>query len=190
MDVRIRPYVATDLPAAVSVLGDAFVTNPTHVAAFGPNRVDQNRLSFRIALEHMFTGSACVAMVDDELEGYCHFVASPTCLPPPGEFELAAARLLKPLGDALPKVVEWFSLWCRLDPEEPHLHLVPIGVSPGVQGQGAGSALMDYYIDRLETEGIAGISRPTNPRTWRSTESSASSFSMRRTSSVSRTGSC
>ena len=163
MDVQIRRFAATDLDAAVSVLGDAFVTNPTHVAAFGPNRVDQNQLFFRIALEHMFTGHACVAIVDNELQGYSHFVASPTCLPPPGEFEVAAATLLKPLGDALPKVLEWFSLWCRLDPEESHLHLGPIGVSPSVQGKGVGSALMDYYINHLETDAIAGYLETNKP---------------------------
>ncbi len=163
MDVQIRRFVATDLDAAVSVLGDAFVTNPTHVAAFGPNRVDQNQLFFRIALEHMFTGHTCVAIVDNELQGYSHFVASPNCLPPPSEFEVAAATLLKPLGDALPKVLEWFSLWCRLDPEESHLHLGPIGVSPSVQGKGVGSALMDYYINHLETDAIAGYLETNKP---------------------------
>ncbi len=82
MEIQIRRYVAADLASAASVLGDAFVTNPTHVAAFGPRRLDQNRLFFRIGLEHMFTGHASVALVDGELQGYAHFVASPSCLPP------------------------------------------------------------------------------------------------------------
>ncbi len=163
MEILIKRYVVADLASVASLLGDAFVANPTHVAAFGPKRLDQNRLFFRIALEHLFTGHACVAIVDDQLQGYSHFVASPSCLPLPDEFEAAAATLLKPLGDALPKVVEWFSSWCRLDPAEPHLHLGPIGVSPSVQGQGVGAALMGYYIDRLETEAIAGYLETNKP---------------------------
>ena len=79
------------------------------------------------------------------------------------KFEAAAAAFLKPLGDALPRVVEWFSCWCRQDPAEPHLHLGPIGVSPDLQGQGVGTALMNYYIDRLETEAIAGYLETNKP---------------------------
>ena len=40
MEILVKRYVADNLASAVSVLGDAFVTNPTHVAAFGP-RLDQ-----------------------------------------------------------------------------------------------------------------------------------------------------
>ncbi len=64
MEILIERYVAADLASVASVLGDAFVTNPTHVAAFGPQRLDQNRLFFRIGLEHMFTGDARVALVE------------------------------------------------------------------------------------------------------------------------------
>ncbi len=163
MEIQIKRYVAANLASVASVLGDAFVTNPTHVAAFGPQRPDQNRLFFRIALEHMFTGHASVALVDDELRGYAHFVASPSCLPPPDQFQAAAAAFLKPLGEALPRVVEWFSSWCRQDPAEPHLHLGPIGVSPKAQGRGVGTALMNYYIDHLETEAAAGYLETNDP---------------------------
>jgi GNAT superfamily N-acetyltransferase len=163
MEISVKRYVAADLASVVLVLGDAFVTNPTHVAAFGPQRLDQNRLFFRIGLEHMFTGHACVALVDDEVRGYAHFVASPSCLPPPDQFQGAAAAFLKPLGDALPRVVEWFSSWCRQDPAEAHVHLGPIGVSPKVQGQGVGTALMNYYIKHLESEGAAGYLETNKP---------------------------
>jgi len=163
MEIQIKRYVAADLDSVVSVLGDAFVENPTHVAAFATQRLDPNRLFFRIGLKHMFTGHACVALVDDELHGYAHFVGSPLCLPPPDQFEAAAAAILKPLGNAVPRVVEWFSSWCRQDPTEPHLHLGPIGVSPSVQGQGVGTALMNYYIDSLATEASAGYLETNKP---------------------------
>ena len=50
MDVQVKQYDSSDFNPAVSVLGDAFVTDPLHVAAFGPRRLDQNQLFFRIGL--------------------------------------------------------------------------------------------------------------------------------------------
>jgi GNAT superfamily N-acetyltransferase len=88
--------------------------------------------------------------------GYVHFNASPYCLPAPEEIPGAMAELLKPLGKAAPRVIQWFGRWCHLDPDEPHVHLGPIGVAPQLQGQGVGTALMRCYIEHLEREKAAG----------------------------------
>jgi GNAT superfamily N-acetyltransferase len=63
---------------------------------------------------------------------------------------------LKPLGNAVPKFIQWFARWCHLDPQEPHIHLGPIGVIPASQRQGIGTALMNRYIDGLEEERSVG----------------------------------
>jgi ribosomal protein S18 acetylase RimI-like enzyme len=138
------------------MLAEAFVANPLHISAFGPQRHDQNRSFFRIGLRHMFTGQAFVALVDDHVRGYIHFNASPYCLPAPEEIPLAVTTLLKPLGEAIPQIIKWFARWCHLDPEEPHVHLGPIGVAPDAQGQGIGTALMHRYIEHLKQEQTAG----------------------------------
>ena len=156
MAIVIEKYSAAQLDVAVSVLSDAFVTNPLHISAFGPQRIDQNRLFFRIGLRHMFNGQAFVALIDDQVRGYVHFNASPYCLPAPEEIPIAATTLLKPLGEAIPQVIKWFARWCHLDPEEPHVHLGPIGVAPDAQGQGIGTALMHRYIEHLKQERSAG----------------------------------
>jgi GNAT superfamily N-acetyltransferase len=170
MGVVIEKYSAGRLDSTVSVLADAFVSNPLHVSAFGPQRVDQNRRFFRIGLRHMFIGQAFVALVDDQVCGYIHFNASPYCLPVPEEIPIAAATLLKPLGEAIPRVVTWFAKWCRLDPDEPHVHLGPIGVAPEAQGRGVGTALMNRYIEYLEQEhrhGYLETDRPENVEFYR-----------------------
>ncbi len=156
MALSIRKYSADRLDTTVSILAEAFVANPLHISAFGPQRLDQNRLFFRIGLRQMFNGQAFVALVDDQVRGYIHFNASPYCLPAPEEIPLATATLLKPLGEAIPHVIKWFVRWCHLDPEEPHVHLGPIGVAPDSQGQGIGTALMDHYIEHLKRERCAG----------------------------------
>src|SRR5262245_50987141 len=156
MAIVIEKYSPAQLDAAVSVLSNAFVIKPLHISAFGQQRIDQKRLLFRFGLRNMFTGEAFVALKDKQVRGYMHFTASPHCLPAPEEIPVAATTLLKPLGDAIPQVIKWFARWCHLDPEEPHVHLGPIGVAPDAQGQGIGTALMYRYIEHLKQEQTAG----------------------------------
>jgi GNAT superfamily N-acetyltransferase len=164
MAIVIEKYSPAQLDAAVSVLSNAFVTNPLHISAFGPQRIDQNRLFFRIGLRHMFSGEAFVALKDNKVRGYVHFNASPYCLPAPEEIPIAATTLLKPLGEAIPQVIKWFARWCHLDPEEPHVHLGPIGVAPEAQGEGIGSALMNRYIDHIKRQRSAGYLETDRPK--------------------------
>jgi len=156
MRPTIQKNSAERLDTTVSLLAEAFVANPLHISAFGPQRIDQNRSFFRIGLRHMFTGQAFVALADDKVRGYIHFNASPNCLPAPEEIPLVVTTLLKPLGEAIPQIIKWFARWCHLDPEEPHVHLGPIGVAPDAQGQGIGTALMYRYIEHLKQEQTAG----------------------------------
>lgn len=156
MNLVLRKYSHADVDDCVSVLADAFVSSPLHLSAFGNERIDQNRLFFRLALRNMFCGRAFVALDDGALCGYVHFRAWPYCLPAPEEIPTAAATLLKPLGEAVPKFIQWFARWCHLDPQEPHVHLGPIGVAPGKQRQGIGGALMNCYIAALEQEKSVG----------------------------------
>jgi GNAT superfamily N-acetyltransferase len=156
MAVEVKKYSPACLDACVTLLADAFVGNPLHQSAFGAGRLDQNRLFFRIGLRHMFHGRAFVALIDGGVCGYVHFNRAPHCLPAPEEIPHAAATLLKPLGPAIPKIIPWFTRWCRIDPEEPHIHLGPIGVDPESQGRGVGTTLMHRYIDELRMERTAG----------------------------------
>src|SRR5688500_18213006 len=156
MNLVLRKYSPADVDGCVSVLSDAFVCSPLHLSAFGNGRIDQNRRFFRLALRNMFFGQAFVALHDGALCGYIPFRAWPYCLPAPEEIPNAAATLLKSMGEAVPKLIQWFARWCHLDPQEPHVHLGPIGVAPGRQRQGIGTALMDLYIAELEQERSIG----------------------------------
>ena len=163
MTLEIKKYSADRLEECIALLADAFVTNPLHVSAFGGGRLDQNRLFFRIGLRHMFFGQAFVAEVDGAASGYMHFNAAPYCLPAPEEVPTAVATVLQPLGEAIPQVIRWFGRWCHLDPDEPHVHLGPIGVAPRVQRQGIGAALMRRYVEHLEKEKAAGYLETDRP---------------------------
>ncbi len=161
--IVVEKYSARRLESAITVLADAFVTNPLLVAAFGGQNISYSRLLFRFGLCQMFKGEAFVALVDGEVRGYARFISSPKCLPAAEEIPAAMANLLKLIGDVKPQVIQWFARWCRLDPDLPHLHLGPIGVSPGMQGHGVGTALMDRYIKRLNQDRIAGYLETDKP---------------------------
>ena len=161
--LEVKKFSAARLDECVEMLANAFVTNPLHLSAFGAGRTDQSRLFFRIGLRHMFFGQAYIALVDGAVSGYMHFNTAPDCLPLPEEIPLAAATTLRPLGEAIPKVIRWYSRWCHLDPAEPHIHLGPIGVDPNRQRRGIGSALMARYIEQLEQEKTAGYLETDRP---------------------------
>jgi GNAT superfamily N-acetyltransferase len=156
MSLVVEMYSSKHLEACVSMLAQAFVASPLHLSAFGAGRLDQNRTFFRIGLRNMYTGPAFIALHDGAVCGYVHFNAAPYCLPAPEEVPYTAATLLNPLGDAFPQVIRWYGRWCHLDPDEPHVHLGPIGVAPERQGQGIGTALMQRYIEHLDREKAAG----------------------------------
>ena len=163
MAIEIRKYSPGRLEDCVAVLAEAFATNPLHRSAFGPERFDLNRRFFRIGLRRMFVGQSYMALRNDAVCGYVHFNPSPYCLPAPEEVPAAVAPLLTPLGEALPQVIHWFARWCRLDPEDPHVHLGPLAVSPALQGQGIGSALMRCYVQHLEQQRLAGYLETDRP---------------------------
>jgi GNAT superfamily N-acetyltransferase len=165
MLVRLKRYSGDHLDDCVSLLADAFVTNPLHRSAFGDHRLDQNRTFFRIGLRRMFIGQSFVAIEsgEDSVCGYVHFNTWPHCLPAPEELPRAVAMQLQPLGEAIPQVIRWFGRWCHLDPGEPHVHLGPVGVARKRQRQGVGTALMRCYIEHLEQEKAAGYLETDRP---------------------------
>ena len=154
--ITVEKYSPKHLDATVAALAAAFVTNPLHLSAFGPDRLDRNRFFFREGLRHMFTGPAFIALDGGEVVGYVHYNASPLCLPAPEALPAFAAEHFRPLEDAVPRVIEWFSRWAHLDPKEPHAHLGPIGVVPAYQRGGVGRALMSRYVEHLDGEKIEG----------------------------------
>jgi GNAT superfamily N-acetyltransferase len=156
MSIVVEKYSAHSLELVVTVLADAFVTNPLHISAFGPEQIESNRLFFRIGLREMFRGEALVASENGQIRGYAHFSPSPRCLPAPEALPQAMVPLLKPLGTASARLIQWFVRWCHLDPDRPHIHLGPIGVSPDAQRRGCGTVLMRCYLDFLRRANLPG----------------------------------
>ena len=63
--------------------------------------------------------------------------------------------------------MKWFARWCHFDPDQPHIHLGPIGVAPEFQGQGVGTVLMNRYIGYLRQEQLPGYLETDKPENVR-----------------------
>ncbi len=99
-----------------------------------------------------------------QLVGYVHWVDSSECQVAGFDKVRLFPTMLAGLGprSAL-KVLFWLSTWERHDPRASHVHLGPIGVTPGAQGQGIGSRLMTRYCEALATAGEPGYLETDRP---------------------------
>jgi ribosomal protein S18 acetylase RimI-like enzyme len=155
---------------ASRMLARAFVTNPLHIAAFGRDELLKNETFFGTGLTVM-KGPKFVALDEARVVGFVHWVRSTDCqLALPEKLRMMPAMTMSfGPGPAL-RVAAWLSAWARHDPGEPHVHLGPIGVDPGVQRQHIGQELMERYCRELDQEGALGYletDRPGNVEFYR-----------------------
>lgn len=159
--LRVEPLAPEWVPEVTRVLARAYVTNPLHVAVFGPGALDRNELFFREGLAVM-KGPKVVAFDDSRphgsrVVGFIHWVRSPRCQPGVLQKLRLVPVMIGGLGltPAL-AVTRWLSTWARHEPPGAHLHLGPIAVDPSSQGRGIGWLLMELYRAELERAAVAG----------------------------------
>ena len=153
--IQIEELPRKRIPEAARVLARAFVSNPLHVATFGPEALAANETFFRAALA-VLKGPKWIATAGGEIRGFNHWVDSGACQLPWWE-QIALTPLLLRLGyPAAPRVLRWQSAWAARDPHRAHVHLGPIGVAPEAQSTGIGRALMARYCAELDRSGASG----------------------------------
>jgi ribosomal protein S18 acetylase RimI-like enzyme len=154
LGVDVGRITQDEMTSAAGVLGRGMRDNPLHVAAFGDDaghRVE--------ALTEMFSGVVPTqpeplrAAEGGRVVGVCGFGPPPECMI--HRLGDLTAEQFPPLsGDAgeQARLVEWFQIWGRRDPDEPHFHLGPVAADAGKQGQGIGSAMMQAFCDRVDQD--------------------------------------
>jgi ribosomal protein S18 acetylase RimI-like enzyme len=162
-DVRLESLRAEQVPAAATMLAGAFLTNPLHVAAFGPSPFEKNDRFFRAGLAVM-KGPTWIAIEGSQLLGLVHWARAPECQLSPIEKLQILPVMIGAFGvrSAL-KVGSWLAAWSAHDPREPHAHLGPIGVAREAQGRGIGRRLMEHYCGAVDLIGEAGYLETDRP---------------------------
>lgn len=151
--IRIEAYRPTMTVETSRVLARAYLTNPLHVAAFGPGDFARNEAFFRTALA-VLKGQMFVAVEGTRVCGFVHWVPSPHCQFSKVEKLRMTPAMVRGFGlrPAL-RVSRWLSAWSKHDPKEAHSHLGPIGVEPEAQGRRIGQQMMELHCDELDRTG-------------------------------------
>lgn len=162
----MRLGTVRDLDRSAEVLAAAFnnAPVPNYIVRQDKRRADTLRLLFRSALKHRF-------LVDGEVH-LAEAGEGVACWLPPGGSAPTLVRNLRMRIDAaryigvtrLRRVNRALHMIETRHPTEPHYYLAYIGVQPTTQGQGVGSALLTFALQRADSEGSPTHLQTANPR--------------------------
>lgn len=163
--VDIVPFENGMFDECVQLLAEAFIHNPLHVQAFGEHVLIRNYGFFTIGLRS-FRGHRFVALADNKVVGFIHFVHSDKCQFSNFEKFISMPGMIKSLGFASSiNVGKWLNRWEKCDLPVEHLHLGPVAVHASMRGLGIGHALMDefcYMADKLDLNGYLETDKVEN----------------------------
>ena len=161
--ISVVPLSAERRHEAVGVLARAFVTNPLHVAVFGPGAVTANEAFFHVGLGAM-RGETHVAVDSSRIAGVVHWVDSPMCQFSAWQKLRHLPAMLRGFGlRSTVMVAAWLSAWETHDPTERHVHFGPIAVDPRLQRRGVGRILMTAFCGHLDATGAVGYLETDRP---------------------------
>jgi len=154
IQVEIRDLERAELVWGAGVAARGMRDNPIHVAAWGDDprhRLKVGERMFR-ALLPVLSHPPIAAWRGAHAVGVVGMSDPDTC---PLAFRQMVRMLprQRPLGPAdMRRTMSWVNLWRGQDPDEPHWHLGPVAVEPGLQGMGIGSRMMEEFALRMDRE--------------------------------------
>ena len=170
--VRARHEVGTvrkaqprELEALAAVLARAFYDDPvfTWCVKDSADRLSLFTRSFGLYLHTLW-------LKQDECYTTEH-AAGAAVWELPGRWKVGAVdqiRLLPSMlatyGRLLPRILRALATLESNHPAEPHYYLPVVGVDPGWQGRGLGTALIRPVLDRCDDEGLPAYLEATSPR--------------------------
>jgi ribosomal protein S18 acetylase RimI-like enzyme len=165
--IPVRKVEKRDIPQLSEVLALSFEKDPVMSWVM---RTDNKRLD---ALRDLYTYSIEESLRYGEETTTEDLRACAVWLPPEAMKEkLPPLYILR----MLPHYIHWagigrlgrllklFELFEKKRPEKPHFYLDFIGVKPEAQGSGYASTLLEYTLNRLDTEGISAYLESSNIR--------------------------
>ncbi len=151
----------SDRSSAIAVVTVAFATDPVARWVY-PDAADY--LSYFPGFIRSFAGGAFDAgtgYISDEMAGAALWL-------PPGvspDEETITARFEATVDPALmPEIEDMFAQMAAFHPSEPHWYLPMIGVETQRQGNGVGSRLLRYSLDKVDEEGRPAYLESSSPR--------------------------
>lgn len=162
----VRKATAEDTPRLARALARAFYEDPLMKWVL-PN--DSQRLH---QLERSFDSIFLKRLCLSHNETYTtESIAGGALWLPPGKWQLGVLDNLRLLpymaaawGRNLPRALRFISYLDSKHPHNPHYYLFILGVEPGWQGKGIGTALMRPTLERCDRERMPAYLEATTPR--------------------------
>ena len=152
--VDIRDLARTELVWGAAVAARGMRDNPIHVAAWGDDPRHRLKVSERMfnALLPVLSHPPIAAWRGAHVVGVVGMSDPEACPFAPRQMMrmLPRQRPLRPAD--MRRTMSWVTAWRRQDPAEPHWHLGPVAVEPGLQGMGIGSRMMEEFARRMDRE--------------------------------------
>jgi ribosomal protein S18 acetylase RimI-like enzyme len=152
----VRPLSEAEARAAGAVASRALRDNPMMTYILPDDRLGRLQVGYDTFVDRVSPG-AIGALIGP------HVVGVAACAPSDACVGATTAPALRTAPDVAPadavgydRARHVLSTMCRLDPEERHVHVGPVGVEPGAQGLGVGAAMMRMLCDRLDADGELG----------------------------------
>jgi ribosomal protein S18 acetylase RimI-like enzyme len=156
--IILEPIQSDEITEAGELLGGAFITTPVvRTVLRNPSEKKASKVSkmFHMMLKGM-GGDVFVAKENGEILGVMRMAESPGCQMRPSQGLRMIPGMLIHFGGDLPRILKFRSTWGKADPKEHHMHLDPLGVKVGHQGQGIGSMLLQHMCDHIDSRHLAG----------------------------------
>ena len=158
IDVIDLPQDAID--DAVALLARAMRDTPIHIAALGDDP-DKREKRLRRLFGTLFKTSPSQrplgARVGDRLVGVTGMTPPHACRPTARQ-RAAMTGAIATFGPRTSRrTLEWLDEWGSRDLGEPHAHLGPFGVTPELQHNGIGSAILAEHVAGLDAAGTVGF---------------------------------
>jgi ribosomal protein S18 acetylase RimI-like enzyme len=152
--VELRDLVREELVWGAGIAARGMRDNPIHVAAWG----DDPRHRLKVS-ERMFRALLAVLSHPPIAAWRGRHAVGVVGMSAPGVCPLALRQVMRmlprqrPLGPAdMRRTLSWLNVWRECDPDEPHWHLGPVAVEPGLQGMGIGGQMMEEFGRRMDRE--------------------------------------
>lgn len=157
----VRAEDPGDVPALSVALAQAFIADAVMnwLLPQRTRRVARRELMFTLELQtYVLPQDGLVVTADDSggdgLVGGCLVLPPDRWQMPTAVDGRTAARWFRAFGMQLPRAIRIQKAMQDHHPTEPHYYIRSIGVRPGLQGQGLGTALMRPTLERCDSENL------------------------------------
>lgn len=169
IEVDVAAMDRREMPFAVGVLARGMCDNPNPVAALGGDRLSRQGAlhSFFSTTMGAMPQEPLVARRGDWVVGVCGMLAPGKCQPSAAHMLRLAPALVR-LGPAkASRLSRWFRWWGERDPQEPHWHLGPVAVEPGLRGMTVGSQMLKRFCEKVDAENVMAYLETETPENVR-----------------------